>query len=73
MKDEEIVNLCTGDRYVMYKIGPVLMANVRVFFCSDNQPLYTSLQNEILYEKFDMQTFLIIHDLRRLQEFLVLK
>jgi len=27
LKDEGIVNLCTGDRYVMYKVGPVLMAN----------------------------------------------
>ena len=28
MKEEEVVNLCTGDRFVMYKVGPVLMANV---------------------------------------------
>jgi len=31
--DEEAVNLCSGDRYVMYKVGPVLMANVRYFVC----------------------------------------
>ena len=28
VKDEEIVNLCTTDRYVMYKTGPVLAASV---------------------------------------------
>ena len=32
MKEEEVVNLCTGDRFVMYKVGPVLMANVISYF-----------------------------------------
>lgn len=27
VKDEDLVNLCTTDRYVMYKVGPVLIAN----------------------------------------------
>ena len=46
-KDEKEIlnNLCLTDRYVMYKVGPVLLANVCIIFISFVQKVKEKLES----------------------------